>query len=70
MYMYWELWCFVAKSNLGKVNLELMLPAVFPLFAHDLWGHLFGVRRGKPHTALLSSNRCDQYFYEGIFADS
>ena len=25
-----KLWCFVAKRKLGKVNLELMLPAVLP----------------------------------------
>ena len=25
-----KLWCFVAKCNLGKVNLELMVPAVLP----------------------------------------
>ena len=52
----------MAKCNLGKVNLAR--------FAHDLWGCPFGVRRGKPHTALLSSDRCNQCFCERIFADS
>ena len=39
-------------------------------FAHDLRGCPFGVCRGKPHTALLSSDRCDQCYCERIFADS
>ena len=59
----------VAKCNLGKVNLELMLRAVWPVCTWSV-GAPLGVRRGNPHTALLSSDRCDQCFCEQIFADS
>ena len=60
----------MAKCNLGKVNLELMLPAVSPSLHMIRGGAPLEFAGGKLRTALLSSDRCDQCFYERIFADS
>ena len=59
----------MAKCNLDKVNLKLMLPAVSPSL-HMICGGALRVRKGKLHTALPSSDRYDQCFCERIFADS
>ena len=45
------------NCNLGKVTLELMLPAVLPML-HMNCGTPLGVHRGRSRRALLSSVRC------------
>ena len=68
--MLYRIIFYVAKCNLGKVNLELMLPAVSPSLHMICGGAPLEFVGGKPHTALLSSDRCNQCFCERIFADS
>ena len=57
----------MAKCNLGKVNLELMLRAVSPSLHMIRRGAPSEFAGGKLRTALLASDRCDHCFCERIF---